>query len=346
MSARAPLPVAGRPAGVALVVDRLRVDPGQERRDRRRAGPGHAGEGPEDQQESKRRQGRLDDACSPTPNGSAVVVELHNDSGRDLIDVPIAIDVLDAKGKSVYRNDIPGIEPALAAVPFIPAGGDAVWVNDQVLAAGKPDTVEGDGRRRRRPRSPASCPRSRSPSRSSKATRTPASSPAATSSTRPARTSDRLLLYAVARQGGKVVAAGRGAIEHAQGGAANRSPTTSSSSATRAGAELDLTQFPTLPGVEAMTERRATPSARRAGEPAGVRRPAGRRPALLPQLRRAPRRAAGRLPPAPRRGARHGGERAARRRGDRPAPAAERAGEARSATTRRWPPSAASPCSG
>ena len=34
------------------------------------------------------------------------------------------------------------------------------------------------------------------------------------SSTRPAKTSDRLLLYAVARKGDEVVAAGRGAIEH------------------------------------------------------------------------------------------------------------------------------------
>ena len=46
--------------------------------------------------------------------------------------------MLDAKGKSVYRNDIPGIEPALAAMPFIPAGGETDWVHDQILAAGKP----------------------------------------------------------------------------------------------------------------------------------------------------------------------------------------------------------------
>ena len=56
--------------------------------------------------------------------------------------MPIAIDVLDAKGKSVYENDIPGIEPALAAVPFIAAGADVDWVHDQVLAVGKPAKVE------------------------------------------------------------------------------------------------------------------------------------------------------------------------------------------------------------
>src|SRR5262249_32671106 len=60
--------------------------------------------------------------------GTAVVVEVHNESDKDLIEVPIAVDVLDVKGKSVYKNDVPGIDPALAAVPFIPAGGTVDWV--------------------------------------------------------------------------------------------------------------------------------------------------------------------------------------------------------------------------
>ena len=79
-------------------------------------------------------------------NGSAVVVDLHNDSDRDLVNVPIAIDVLDAKGKSVYENDIPGIEPALTAIPFIDAGSDVDWVHDQVLAAGDAGEGRGQGR--------------------------------------------------------------------------------------------------------------------------------------------------------------------------------------------------------
>jgi hypothetical protein len=56
---------------------------------------------------------------------AAVVVDLHNDSAQNLTEVPILIEVTNSKGKSFYKNDIPGIEPALAAVPYFPAHGDA-----------------------------------------------------------------------------------------------------------------------------------------------------------------------------------------------------------------------------
>ena len=152
--------------------------------------------------------------CSPTPNGSAVVVDLHNDSDQNLVEVPILIDVLDAKGKSVYSNDIPGIEPALAAVPYIPAGGDAEWVNDQVLASGKPKSVKVKVGAERRLLLRRACPRSRSPRPRSKATRSPGIEATGTVVNKTGEDQERLLLYAVARKGGKVVAAGRGAIEH------------------------------------------------------------------------------------------------------------------------------------
>lgn len=145
-------------------------------------------------------------------NGSAVVVELHNGSSRDLADVPILIDVLDAKGRSVYRNDIPGIEPALAAVPFVPAGGDVAWVHDQVLATGKPARVEvtvgagGEPVSGARPEVSVSEP---------KLEGDPYTGVAAGGEVvnESGEDLERLLLYAVARKGGKVVAAGRGAIE-------------------------------------------------------------------------------------------------------------------------------------
>ena len=63
MSPRSPLPLALALAGVALVVDRLRIDPGQERQDRRRTGPGQAGEGAEDHQAEQGRRGRLEHAA-------------------------------------------------------------------------------------------------------------------------------------------------------------------------------------------------------------------------------------------------------------------------------------------
>ncbi len=179
-------------------------------------------------------------------NGSAVVVTLRTDSDRTLVDVPILIHVLDAKGKSVYSNDIPGIEPALAAVPYIPAGGDVEWVNDQVLAARPPKSVKvkigagGDSYSGQPPEITVSAPQLQGD---------PVSGIEATGDVvnRSGEEQGRLLLYVVARKGARIVAAGRGAIEHLKAGTKPLhydvffigDPT---------GAELQLTQFPTLPG--------------------------------------------------------------------------------------------------
>jgi hypothetical protein len=180
-------------------------------------------------------------------NGSAVVVGLHNSSNENLVEVPILIDVLDAKGKSVYTNSIPGIEPALAAVPYVPAGGDAEWVNDQVLAAGKPKSVKvkvGESSKSYSgafPEIAVSAP---------KIEGDPVSGIEATGTVvnETGKDQDRLLLYAVGRKGGKVVAAGRGAIDHLKASTKPLhydiffigDPT---------GTDLELTEFPTLPGT-------------------------------------------------------------------------------------------------
>ena len=85
-----------------------------------------------------------------------------------------------------------------------------------------------------------------------------------------------------------------------------RCTTTSSSSATRRGADVEVTQSPTLPGVrvriggthERITiDRRQVFGDQRRNRCAGVRLAAGGGPALLPELWQAAGRAAGRLPP-------------------------------------------------
>ncbi len=182
-------------------------------------------------------------------NGSAVVVELHNSSAHGLAEVPILIDVRDAKGKSVYRNDIPGIEPALAAVPFIPAGGDVAWVHDQILATGKPAKVEvtvGEGGEEfsgEVPKVEVGKP---------KLEGDPYTGVAAGGDVvnESGEDLERLLLYAVARRGNEVVAAGRGAIEPLKD-KAKPIPYNVFFIGDPKGAEVTVTQFPTLPGVEA-----------------------------------------------------------------------------------------------
>lgn len=176
--------------------------------------------------------------------GSAVVVELHNDSGQDLVDVPIAIDVRDAKGRSVYRNDAPGLEQALVAVPYIPANGDATWVHDQVLATGKPAAVGvkvgvgGTPFSGELPDIEVSEP---------KLEGDPTSGMAADGDVvnRTGEDQNRFLIYGVARQGGKVVAAGRGAIEHLKP-EAKKVPYNVYFIGDPTGAELTLYEYPTL----------------------------------------------------------------------------------------------------
>jgi len=181
-------------------------------------------------------------------NGSAVVVRLRNESNQDLVGVPIAIDVLDVKGKSVYRNDIPGIEPALAAVPFIPAGGETEWVHDQILATGKPAKVEvkvgegGEPFSGEPPKVAVSDP---------KLEGDPYSGLLAGGNVENESGEDleRLLLYAIASKGGKIVAAGRGAIEPFKA-KPKPVPFNIYFIGDPSGAEVKVSQFPTLPGYE------------------------------------------------------------------------------------------------
>jgi hypothetical protein len=180
--------------------------------------------------------------------GSAVVVEVRNQSNRDLGNVPILIDVRNAKGKSVYSNDLPGLEPALTSIPFVGAGEEATWVHDQVLAVGKPQSVEvvvGEGGipySGQIPRFGVSDP---------KLEGDPYSGVVAGGNVENGSGGkvDRLLLYAVARQDGEVVAAGRGAIEKIKP-EPKPLPYNVYFIGDPSGADVEMTWFPTLPGVE------------------------------------------------------------------------------------------------
>jgi hypothetical protein len=176
--------------------------------------------------------------------GNAVVVDLHNGSAKSLTDVPILIEVLNAKGKPFYKNDIPGIEPALAAVPYIPANGDAEWVHDQVLGVGKPASVkvkvgESD--------SSYDGPMPQIDVSEPTLAGDPVSGISATGTVvnRTGEDQGRLLLYAVARRGGRVVAAGRGAIDHLKPEAKTLKYTIFFVGDPRGG-DLKLSEFPTL----------------------------------------------------------------------------------------------------
>jgi hypothetical protein len=150
-------------------------------------------------------------------NGAATVVELNNQGATTQVNVPVSIDVLGPGKKSVFKNDAPGLEPALVSAPLLAPKADFAWVNDQVTATGPARTVDVKvGRAPSRP--PAKLPQlDVSPP---KLTSDPVSGVLASGTvTNKSQVEQRaLIVYCVARRGNKVVAAGRSAIARLQPG--------------------------------------------------------------------------------------------------------------------------------
>jgi hypothetical protein len=73
--------------------------------------------------------------------GAAAVITLRNVSATALREVPVQITVRDARGASVYTNAVPGLSPTLASVALIPAHAQLTWIDDQVQATGTPASV-------------------------------------------------------------------------------------------------------------------------------------------------------------------------------------------------------------
>lgn len=247
MNPRSPLPLAIALAGVALIVTGCESTQDKSAKIAAELGPVKQEKGLKISKQSKDVE-VISSTLLTDQNGSAAVVRLRNKSSQNLVGVPIAIDVLDAKGKSVYRNDIPGIEPALAAVPFIPAGGETVWLHDQILATGKPAKVEvkvGEGGE------PFSGEQPKVSVSEPKVEGDPYSGLLAGGNVENQSGEDleRLLLYAVATKGGEIVAAGRGAIEPFKA-KPKPVPYNIYFIGDPSGAEVKVSQFPTLPGHE------------------------------------------------------------------------------------------------
>jgi hypothetical protein len=74
-------------------------------------------------------------------SGAAAVVEVRNRGRKPIRDAPIAIEVRDASGKTVFRNNAAGLQAGLSRIPFLPVGKTVFWVNDQVQATATPRRV-------------------------------------------------------------------------------------------------------------------------------------------------------------------------------------------------------------
>lgn len=150
-------------------------------------------------------------------NGAAVAVELRNTARKDQSRLPIAIDVRDPRGRSAFKNDSPGIEPALRSIPHLERGERTFWVNDQVLTTGKLGKATAkvgfaqEPTPRRLPRIVVENP---------KLEQDPVDGAYLAGKVRNRSKIDQrdLVLYAVVRRDDRIVAAGRGQVERLRAG--------------------------------------------------------------------------------------------------------------------------------
>jgi hypothetical protein len=144
-------------------------------------------------------------------NGTAVVVVLRSRATAPLRGVPVEIQVTGAGAKVLFKNDQPGIDPALVGPALLPPGKEFAWVNDQVVAEGKATAVKvtpgaAKGKVQGQvPRLEVSEPHLQGD---------PVSGIQATGTVTNQSDVEQkdLVLFCVARRDGKIVAAGRGAI--------------------------------------------------------------------------------------------------------------------------------------
>jgi len=146
--------------------------------------------------------------------GTAVAVALRNTSAHTLADAPIELTVRDIKGGMLYQNNAPGLQASLTEVPLLEPGKTVVWVDDQVQVARAPATASalvGDAK------IASSAPKIEVTSAQSSTAGAEASESGSVTN-RSAVTQENLVVYAIARRGGKTVAAGRAVLPEVAGG--------------------------------------------------------------------------------------------------------------------------------
>jgi hypothetical protein len=142
--------------------------------------------------------------------GAAIVVTVRNTTGRTLREVPIAVIVEGAGGRVLYQNNEPGLEAGLVRVGSLAPHQTLDWVDDQLPAGAGHGTVS--ARLGESPSSTSSPPKIRVAG--VRSTEDPSTGPGASGTViNGTATAQRsLVVFAVARRAGRIVAAGRAVL--------------------------------------------------------------------------------------------------------------------------------------
>ncbi|MFL5474018.1 MAG: hypothetical protein ACJ8AM_16810 [Gemmatimonadales bacterium] len=144
-------------------------------------------------------------------NGIAVVVALKNTSRRSQAQLPVGITIKDAAGEKIYANDVPGLDASLTSLALVRSGGEAIWIDNQILGNGAPKKVDVKVGRAKGP-VPRSIPEiTLSKVRFDKDVSGPFVTGVITNHSKVLQR--RLTVFCVARKGGKIVAAGRAVVD-------------------------------------------------------------------------------------------------------------------------------------
>jgi hypothetical protein len=154
-----------------------------------------------------------------SPEGNAVVLTLRNTSARSLSDIPIAITAYDARGAAIYTNSEPGLNTALVSAPVVRAHATMFWIDDQIGTATTPASVRakvGEGT----PTGAGAVPRlTVEGARLSEATAGGGAVEGSVVNHSPLAQRE-VLVNALARRGGKILAAGRAVLPQVAGAGA------------------------------------------------------------------------------------------------------------------------------
>jgi hypothetical protein len=147
--------------------------------------------------------------------GTAVVVGIRDTSSHALTNAPIELTVRAAKGGVLYQNNAPGLETSLTRVSLLSPGEEAVWVDDQVQASGTPTSAKalvGEAS------TVSSIPRMAVVGAHLSSEAGAEATESGSVANRSSVPQENLVVYAVARREGRIVAAGRAVLPEVTAG--------------------------------------------------------------------------------------------------------------------------------